>query len=239
MRRTTLLAILFALTVIGAAVAQQVGSIGGLSGSVDASHQLAVTGPVTQSGTWSVDATVINSPTVTVSNLGRNVLLGQSTAFSVQTAAFTPAATPTDLCVIGGHATSTIKVIDARLTGTATAATTVDVLLIRRSTANSAGTFVAGTVVGYDLDDTSVAPTVGHYTANPTINSTVGTLLASKVLLPIAGTVATSIANQNLLPPGSVVQLDGTAEQLAINFAGAALPAGAASWRCHFGWIEE
>lgn len=243
--RQYLLAALFVLTVIGAAIAQQRGSIAELRGRTDANEHLLIATDTSdsitaaQGGTWSVEATVVNTPTVSVDNLGPKMLLGQGVAFSVATAAFTPAATPTDLCVIGGVASTTIKIIDARLTGTATAATTVDVDLVKRSTANTSGTFVAGTVVPHDSTETSAAPTVGHYTANPTTGTAVGTLLSSKVLLPIAGTVASPNANQNLLPPGAVIELRGTAQQLAINFGGAALPAGAASWRCHFSWIEN
>lgn len=246
MRRHLVVSLLLLATIIAVAFAQQSGSIAELRGVVDPNGHLLVSlgsddDSVTavQGGTWSVESTIVNSPTVTVDNLGANVLLGQSTAFSVETAAFSPAATPTDLCVLTGSASTTIKVIEARLSGTATAAATVDVHLVKRSAADTSGTFVAGTVVAYDSGTSSAAPTVGHYTANPTINATVGTFLSSKVLLPIAGTVTTPAANVTLMPPGSVIQLKGIAEQLAINFAGAALPAGAASFRCHFSWIEE
>jgi hypothetical protein len=165
--------------------------------------------------------------------------------FAVTTAAFTPVATPTDLCVITGSASpNVIRVIDVRLTGTATAATTVDVLLVRRNAANSGGTFIAASVIPLDLvTDTTTVTVVGHYTANPTINATVGTISHRKVLLPIAGTATIAGANEPLLPTvGGLVKsvvLRSEANQLAVNFAGAALPAGAANWRCHFIFTED
>ncbi len=164
--------------------------------------------------------------------------------YSATTANFTPAATPTDLCVLTGHASNTVKVLDARIGGTATASTVVDIFLVRRSTADTLGTFVAATVVPHDVVDTSVGPVLGHYTANPTLGSLVGNLTHRKVTFPI-GATAVSNVNEPLLPtlfPSAAskpIVLRGPAAQLAINFNGAALPAGAANWFCTFTWIEE
>lgn len=196
---------------------------------------------ITEAVTLSTETTVMNTVSAIIENLGPLFILGQGSAFSASSpvAGFTPAATATDVCVITGSASATIKVLDARITGTATAATSADFFLIKRSAANTGGTSAALTVVPHNADDASVAPTVLQYTANPTINGTVGVVQHSKVLLPIAGTVASDAANTNLLPPGAAIELNGIAQQLAINYNGAALPAGAAAWRCTFSWLEE
>lgn len=237
-----LVAALLLLTVAAMAFAQQSGPIGSLVGRTASDNALYVTSgtdPVTVTG--SVQATVPNTISAIIENFGALFVLGQGDAFSASSpvAGFTPVATATDVCVITGSASATITVLDARITGTATAATTADFFLIKRSAANSAGTSAALTVVPHDSADTSVAPTVLQYTANPTINGTVGVVSQTKVLLPIAGTVSAAPANLNLLPQGAAIRLNGIAEQLAINYNGAALPAGAAAWRCTFSWIEE
>lgn len=191
-----------------------------------------------QNGSWSADVVATNTISALVENFGPNFVCGQGNCFSANTAAFTPPATPTDNCLIGGSATATIKVVDARISGTATGAETREWFLVKRGAANTVGTFVAATVVPHNSENTSVAPTVGHYTANPTINSTIGILSHRRVLLALNTTLAIAEANVSLMPPGGAIELNGVAEQLAINFAGAALPAGS-SWKCHFSWLEE
>ena len=161
--------------------------------------------------------------------------------FAATTAAFTPAATATDLCVITGHPSATIRVLDVRISGVATATEPENIFLVKRSAANTGGTFVAATAIPYDSADVSVDPTVGHYTANPTINGTVGTVAYRKVSFNAAAS-AVSKLTENLLsdsPLAKPIVLRGAAQQLAINFAGAALPAGAAGWVCHLVWTEE
>lgn len=170
----------------------------------------------------------------------------QRISYSVTTAAFTPAATPTDLFIIGGSATRVIRILDLRIAGTATAASTQDFFIIRRSTANTGGTFVASTLIVSDTNDAAATATVGHYTVNPTTGTLVGTVSRKKVMLPI-GTTVVDNTSQNLLPTAGdgigftskPITLRGTAQQLAINFNGAALPAGAANWYCTVTWTED
>lgn len=128
--------------------------------------------------------------------------------------------------------------------GAATEAATVDVLLIKRSTDNTGGTFVAGTAVPHDSADPGASVTVGHYTANPTVGTPVGTVTRRKVCLPI-GTTAAGDVNTPLLPAGEASILDkpivlcGTAQVLCVNNNGAAIPAGGANWYVSCTWIEE
>lgn len=88
--------------------------------------------------------------------------------------------------------------------------------------------------------------TVKHYTANPTLGTAVGTITRRKILLPIATTVSDQ-SSYSLMPlicgntevrEQSII-LRGTAQQLSINFNGAALPAGAANWYATVCWTEE
>lgn len=209
---------------------------------------LAFVGAIIKSGAtsdlWTIDPTSKAGRVTLYDTDGRSLAYQGKKTFAFTATAFTPAATPTDLCIIGGSASATIRVIGATFGGTATAAANFQILTVKRSSANTGGTFVAGTVVPLDSNDTSVAPTVGHYTANPTLGGTVGTVSRRWVGMPIAGTAGQFIG-ENLSPVADASRLDrpvtlrGTAQQLALNGNGAALPAGAANWFCGFIWMEE
>lgn len=150
---------------------------------------------------------------------------------------WTPPATPTDLSVITGSATKTVKVWSWRICTTNTAAGSQQFSLIKRSTADTTGTFVASTVVPLDSASAAATASIGHYTANPgALGTVVGTLntvrIASPVLVPATFAGIVQDACYEMIPAmrnGIYVQpivLRGIAEQLAINFGGAALVSG-------------
>lgn len=161
-----------------------------------------------------------------------------SAQFATYTATnvFTPAATPTDLVTITGSATKTVKVWSVRLTTTNTAAGSQELFLIKRSTVDTTGTPVAGAVFPVDSASAAVTATVNHYTANPgALGTAVGTVNRVRISSPAAvpaAFVTNTDAGYELLPlirNGVFLQpivLRGIAEQLAVNFNGAALVAG-------------
>lgn len=162
--------------------------------------------------------------------------------YSLVTALFTPAATPTDVALIQGAANRVIEVIEVKLGGTATALAIITAWLLKRSTANAGGTFVAGTAVPHDSADSAAQAVAGHYTVNPVTPGTlVGTVSRKKITLPIATSPVTdvegTILSENILTKPIILR--GVAQQLAINLAGAANPAGAANWYAQFTWIER
>jgi hypothetical protein len=160
------------------------------------------------------------------------------------TGSFTPVATPTDLITITGSATKLIRVVSLKIGTTNTAAGSQEFLLIKRSTLDTTGTFVAATAVPSDSTGpggqvTTATTTVGHYTANPGgLGTAVGTIhrkrVASPAVIPasFAGVAVDAsvellefpVANNALDDPS--IRLRGAAENLAVNFAGAALVAG-------------
>jgi len=164
---------------------------------------------------------------------------------------FTPAATPTDLVIIEGSATKTIRIVRIKIITTNTAAGSQQFFLIKRSTADTTGTFVsAGTPV--PLDSTNAAATVnraGHFTANPgALGTAVGTMniirAASPVAIPATFAGIVDEAGYDLLDHYVNSQLDqlvtlrGVAQTLAINFNGAALVAGQ-THAYTIVWVEE
>ena len=99
-----------------------------------------------------------------------------------------------------------------------------------------------------DSNDAAATATVNHYTANPTLGTTVGTIntvrLATPVAIPASFAGVVEDAGKELLPWNNnsildkPVTLRGTSEQLVVNFAGAALVAGQ-THAFRVVWIEE
>lgn len=144
---------------------------------------------------------------------------------------FTPVATPTDVLVIQGSASRTIRVRLIQLTGVATAAGNMPVQLIRRSAANSGA--AALTALNAFRTDTS-------YGAATAVVSTVGTAnfttlgaaaggpgWAGRVSLAAAGS---GVGISPLSWPFDVnaAVLRGASDFLCLNMNGAGLPGGAA-----------
>jgi hypothetical protein len=163
---------------------------------------------------------------------------------------FTPVATPTDLVIIEGSATKTVRILAFYIATTNTAAGSQAFSLVKRSTADTTGTFVAATAVA--LDSTNPAASVnrvGHFTANPgALGTTVGTIVTKRVASPaaipasFAGVVQDAgydlLATAQNSNVDQCVTLRGVTECLALNFAGAALVAG--QTHAYFVlWIEE
>lgn len=159
------------------------------------------------------------------------------------TATFTPAAAPTDIFVITGSSTKTVRVLRIILSGVQTTAggiTTVSIL--KRSTADTAGTAVATTRVPLDSGFAAATAVVQHYTANPTVGTLIADIYRPRVFIPAAATATLPVVifdqdwtqNEWGTPP----TLRGAAETLAISL-NATLPVGAATFEVTIMWTEE
>lgn len=147
--------------------------------------------------------------------------------YSGSTAAFSPPATPTDMFVMEGSATKTIRILRIELCGTQTTAGINRFNLIKHSTANAGGTTVATTLNKMDSLNAAATATAKHYTANGTPGTSAGTLSSVLILTPAPADALTPIyvwdfSGINYQP----IVLRGVAQGVAINFGGAALPAG-------------
>ena len=128
------------------------------------------------------------------------------------------ATTPTDIFTIYGSSTKTIRITRIALTATQTTAAQRDVLLIKRSTANTGGTSTAVNAVPHDSTSSAATASVKSYTLNPTaLGTAVGTLRSRKVYI---GTT-TGNSDELIIEFGPInaqeIILRGTAEGLAIN----------------------
>jgi hypothetical protein len=145
---------------------------------------------------------------------------------------FTPVATPTDVLVIQGSASKTLRVKRIALTSaTATAAGTMPVTLIKRSAANSGGTAALTAITGapHDSNDavaTAVVSRVG--TGNfGTLGTAVGNLGQGRLFFPIAASGGADRLTWDFATrQDKAIILRGIADFLCINLGGAAVPTG-------------
>lgn len=173
-----------------------------------------------------------------------NVNLAESTVTKLTYSAvvnnLTPPATPTDMVTITGSATKTVRVLRVELSTTQTTAGINTFFLVKRSTANSAGTSASATVIPHDSTNAAGTATVLSYTVNPTLGNTIGNIRASKLLTPAPASVQFGIYQWDFdgRTGGQGIVLTGTSQVLALNFNAAALPAGL-NVNCTITWTEE
>ena len=104
------------------------------------------------------------------------VVDGQKATYSACITGLVTATTPTDVFTISGSATKTIKITRLGFTGLQTTSALRDIVLLKRSTANTGGTSTAPVAVSYDSNNAAATAVVTAYTANPTA---LGTLVGN------------------------------------------------------------
>jgi hypothetical protein len=109
---------------------------------------------------------------------------GFKATFSACITAQVPVTTAGD-CFVLNWVSKVIRLTRIQVTGTATTATTLDVTLVRRSTADTAGTSTTPTIVPHDSGNPAVTATVKAYTVAPTAGTLVGIICAEKLLLAV------------------------------------------------------
>jgi hypothetical protein len=160
---------------------------------------------------------------------------GQKATYAFARSTFAIAATPTDVAIINGSASKTVRILRIEIDALCTAATAaaLEVQLIKRSTANSGGTSTGSpTGVPYDSTDGPATAVVQCYTANPTVGTAVGIVRDAKIVPVLSPFTATDFPQHDKLiwdfgnRPDKAIVLNNASEGLAINLVGAAIPAG-------------
>jgi hypothetical protein len=171
-------------------------------------------------------------------NVTRNVNIeGRKATYSASTAAFTPAASATDIAEIKGSATKVIRILRVGISGYATSAAAAPLVLAKRSTANSGGTSAALTAVPNDSRDVAATAALLKYTANPTTGTLVGNVRGAMLNL---GTATAPGAQLDFVfgdKNGKGIVLKDNTETLAINLAGASYSGNSVT--VYFEWTEE
>lgn len=157
---------------------------------------------------------------------------GQKASYFAALGNNTPAATPTDVAILTGSATKTIKVTKVRVTVGATASGAVEYRLMKysggtQSAVNTA--FAAGTHAGaFDSNDPAstviTAGLAGVYTSNPASSGTTVGIVDdwTTTILANAGVVFTYTCTD----PAKCITLRGTSQVLAVNGNGHTLLTG-------------
>lgn len=147
----------------------------------------------------------------------------------------------TDLVIINGSSTKTVFVQEVRFSATATAAKTLDVKLVKRSTANADGTSSAGTAVPHSSDDGAATAAVLLYTANPTTGTLTGAVRATRYTIAVVDAAATQgevVYDLRGYNGGKGLRLEGTAQGLALNLDGES-PGSGNAFSGSITWTEE
>jgi hypothetical protein len=167
--------------------------------------------------------------------LGVASLPAMRPASYVASATVASAASATDIAVLPGNASNTVLVTRVKVSCTQTAAGTITLNLIKRSTADSAGTSSNMTVVPDDSNYAAGVSAPKIYTANPTTGTAVGNVDTALTGCMASGTATPNdlyILNRQQKP----IVLRGTAQQLAVNLNGATVSGG--SFAVTFEYME-
>jgi hypothetical protein len=150
-----------------------------------------------------------------------------------------PAATATDVVTLAGSATTTIRITLVRISGISTTAITTQVLLIKRSAANTGGTSAALTRVPHDSNSAAATAAGLSYTVNPTaLGAAVGTVRQDRLSFAVTGSVAQDPLVWDFGDrPAQAIVLRGTTQILAINLNGVTITGGSIS--VDIEWTEE
>jgi hypothetical protein len=174
-----------------------------------------------------------------VGTSGENLAVDYNTTkatYSATIVGLSTANNATDIFTLTGSASKTIKVKNIAISGTRTSATATDILLVKRSTANTGGTSTTPAPVPLDSSSTAATAVVRAYTTNPTLGTAVGTVKAVKLFMPTTSgsPVLLDWRSGDFAQP---VTLRGTAEVLSVNLN--ATTVGGASFNIFIEWIEE
>ncbi len=152
---------------------------------------------------------------------------GTKATYSFAVLDFTPAATATDIFQMIASATKDVRLLWLRVSGLATAAATNDIQLVKRSAANSGGTSANVTPAQHDANDPAPTATVQTYSVNPaSLGTSAGVARAEKLNLGAAGAAGVVEWSFTTRNGKGLLLRKTTAQQLSLNWNGAAVPSG-------------
>lgn len=164
-----------------------------------------------------------------------------SPTYMATTGLFTPATSATDMAILNGSSTKTIKILAIYYNYTAVTTGINHFHLVKRTSANSSGT--GDTEIRLDINNDAPTATLQHYTSNPTLGSTTnGGTVKIVTCAPLGGGVSPTQTGDQILwqasSLGQAITLRGTAEGLAVNNNGTTVP-NTATVGFTFLWTEE
>lgn len=185
--------------------------------------------------------TTANVASVTSTNALQTVQLdGAKATYSASATGITSATTATDIFTIFGSSTKTIRVTHVEILFSTTAGGGVldDLVIIKRSSANSGGTSASQTAVPHDSNDAAATATVLSYTANPTtLGAAVGTVRSLRIAALVVNSPESAFIWDFGDRPAQAIVLRGTAQGLCINLSSTTITGGIFSASVE--WTEE
>lgn len=161
-------------------------------------------------------------------------------AYGYSVFGMTPAATATDVLTISGSATKTIRIRQVVISGIASSAGNIPIVIHRRTTDNTGGTSTTPTPAQRDGSDDTATAVVRQYSANPSaLGTSLGPIDGGRLAIPTAtsGQLDRFVAQYSWLNEKAPTLRSAT-DFFAINLNGATLPTGLALdigiW-----WTEE
>lgn len=169
------------------------------------------------------DQMVSTTPLISDPAFPVRIIPWQPATYAASGLGFVPPAAATDIAILSGSGSKTIRVTRVRVSGSTTSGSAIKVSfnLVKRSTAASGGTSTTPLVAPYDSTNAAGTAVLRVYTANPTVGTSAGVVRATSTSVAQAGVsggdivwALDSLVNQPVI-------LRGTAEALAINLNGA------------------
>lgn len=190
-------------------------------------------------GTVTVTATAVSIPYTPQTIIAGSMPANGQTTYAASKVGLAPAASPTDIAVLSGNATNVVTPIYVSVSCTQTTSGIIDIQLLIRTTADSAGTSTGSpTTFPMDQNNLAAVSSVLTYTANPTVNDGTTRVIDSQKIAALAPATASPNDIYIWKPTmGQSVILRGTAQQLAVNLNGVSLSGG--SCDVTFRWIES
>lgn len=158
--------------------------------------------------------------------------------YRATTGFFTPAASATDVWRLSGNASNRVTVTRVSITGQDGLGAYQNYYLIKRSTAGSGGTAVTNTNIPLDSSDSAASSVSEHYTANPTVGTTVGTVATHTTDNNVYYSPPYTYSIYEANPLSKALTLRGVAEGVVLNLNGVTL-AGATQISVTVEWTEE
>lgn len=151
----------------------------------------------------------------------------QRDTYSYARAAVAHAATPTDIFLLTGSATKTIKIKRVFINANGSASGIMNALCVKRTADNTGGTraSVVSSIAKYDSKSPTATAVPYTYSTNPSSLGAGANLFADNLVFGNSGNPITAeieFAIDNLMPP----TLRGTSEFFCINMNGDAVPSG-------------
>ena len=171
---------------------------------------------------------------------------GTKPTYSAACFGLVPASSATDIFVLNGSASKTIRLLHVWVSGTAGTAINCPIVLYRRTALDTGGTAATSTAlpVGFAHDSNSPAftATVSSYTANPTITSAGSGILRAQYLLLATSAAAAAAGNPCVewdftTRNDQAPVLRGAAQCFAINLGSTSVSTG--SLNIEVEWTEE